>query len=521
VKVLCISLLRFGDLIQHAQLVDQVRAQHTDAEIHLLINDSNKSIVSTLFDANYVVHYFERSRLQKNLNIENGNVISAHFELSSQIQELKSQKFNKIFDFTNTKISTAMKQLISTDSIFEVKNQNWFNYLNNTWVNSLKPSFQLLDVLAKVNNLDFPLVSDPKLRAQDGAFKILFNVFTSDEKKNWPAHKFTELYKLIKDQYPHSEILGVAAPDEKELVQINFANSGLEFVYPKWNELADLFSKNDLIVSGDTSVLHFAAREGLSIVGIFLGSADVNKFAPRQKNSLILTGETECYPCSSRNSCHQKEHYCSAGLATRNVLDGIQHLLNRNQRNSKLGGGSMYQVHQSHKRQLRLVSNKSFFKTVEAAVWQFKLDNKTSEPVPPYATAVRDFMEGSPYIPYTEADFYQVLEHRIGLAETAYQSMILLANETRTSVSNVENPAQKMKSANYDVDYFNHLTLLLADYKENFFWQRSWRNALAETIELLEIEIKFIQEMKKFIFERNDSYVTGTGKLFELSSQEA
>ena len=60
------------------------------------------------------------------------------------------------------------------------------------------------------------------------------------------------------------------------------------FTALKFEEIRRRSESCQLLVAGDTSVLHFAALEGIPVAGLYLGPANVCKTPPRQERGLVI-----------------------------------------------------------------------------------------------------------------------------------------------------------------------------------------------------------------------------------------
>lgn len=147
--------------------------------------------------------------------------------------------------------------------------------------------------------------------------------------KQWPADKFAELIKKIKNGIESPEILLFGSPSEKERIRKITEISG-----EKTFEITDTYSFREAIsiislcrvfISNDSGLLHIASALDIPVIGIF-GPTLPEKTAPPKKNVRIIYKSADCSPCKHR-IC-PIDHRCMELIKTGDVYSVLLELLN-------------------------------------------------------------------------------------------------------------------------------------------------------------------------------------------------
>lgn len=524
-KILCVSLLRFGDLIQHLDLVRLVKQKYAEAEIHLLMNDSCQSIAPLVQEMQPVekILFFPREHLQSLLAAASGSPVAAHLYLKKFSEDLRKANYDLSYNFTHNLLSTHFMQLTRTPTS---PNARWSNYIDTGWASSESPKFQLLDAIARSQNLPFPSITAPCISGSvhdEPSVTLGIQFLTSDERKNWGLENFLRLARLLLEQHSDLRIRGYGSPQEQEEITSAFGalveqyGNRFQLSFPKWAKLGADLAQCDFLLSGDTSVLHLAAQMQIPSLSFYFIPGHAQKFSPR-----IVGARVFC-----ANSAHD--------LSVESVMSALGETLQIEKRNSK--EASLYQVQSSPQGYLRLVRSgdeiehetENLITALEQEVWQFWLDDRLAENVPPFATAAKTFLQMSKCGPSDRIRLQEALNTR----QIQNEKLQILIEELKSSVAKASRifaspaPSESFASefqrwrvalmnATAHVDYLAQLRHLMQNSQLDFRSVKQIFEAANEVEQLLKIESKMIRTAINEITEmseRSRVYVAGTRKL--------
>jgi|GEM_PF-1781280 len=380
-KILCLSLLRLGDIIQHRQLVRSAMAQHPGAEIHLLCH-SQFAQAQDLFSEPVKFHFIPYQDLQKILVERRQNPKAAVQILEGCLEKIKTEGFALVYDLTHTFFSDAIRKALAIPAV--KPNHLWKTYLEEHATVTAGSRFHLMEILARSLGLDLtpsPLSTSAREKI------IVLQTLTSDQKKNWSLGSFQKLVTKIQSELPDYQIQILASPNEKMQLCKEFSED-LIFV-STMKQAQDLLRRAAVLISLDTSLLHLAAQEDCPIVGIFLGGADPRKTGPLMKEALLLHGKSSCAPCAHSSPCGQARHLCEDFISVDSVFSALQH---------QLKGSDMLAservIFQKNAYSLRntKVSPESLDQTFEEMIWRYYLDGAWQEELPRVNSQVRQFL---------------------------------------------------------------------------------------------------------------------------------
>lgn len=351
-KILIVSLLRLGDLIMLAPVITGLRNRYPRAEIHLLTNDSNRSVVPLMPEI-VKMHYFERNALQKSLGTAEAPLFWGYHQLREMVSAINEENYSLCFNFTHTKLSGYMmgqivaeeKHGLTIDSKGSVSyGSPWFRYLNDISTTYKGPQFHFTDIFMFGADLERSPRFAELNETADGRSEaarimkplningrtIAIQTLTSEEKKNWQPEKWQGLLHLLSQNYPHDNFLLLGAPNEVEsLTKIKDAlpASNVQIAICSMAGAYSILKKSNFVLTVDTSIKHLAASTGAKVIELSLGSADYQQTGVAKQNSLIIRSREACSPCSHSSACSREKRFCAINISSDAVFSVMSTLL--------------------------------------------------------------------------------------------------------------------------------------------------------------------------------------------------
>lgn len=394
-KILLLSLLRLGDVLLHRQVVQNLKRQYPQAEIHVLVYSQFLTVRNLLPEVDHW-HGLDRNEIQTILVERKQSPIQAFEKLQGLIDGLNGQKFDLVFNLTHNRFSVRLMDLIQSPDKRgvalnlgqKVADENaWQTYLNENFSERQGSRFHYLEVLQRALGIHVGPIPSAEQRKTP---LILLQLLTSDTKKNWGLQRFAELKKKLEQEFPQARVLGLCSPQEKDQVSSVFAWN--EFLTPTLDEAALLLKEAALLVTGDTSIQHLAAQQACPVVSLFLGSADPVKTAPWQLGAWVVQGQAACAPCVHSKPCHQSRHLCAESLQVETVFSLVTGILR----------GEKAKVFATQAKRTRLQGpafgfepeHQALVQTIEQQVWWLHLNgSQRLEPIEASGMELRELMQ--------------------------------------------------------------------------------------------------------------------------------
>jgi ADP-heptose:LPS heptosyltransferase len=329
-RILALSLLRIGDTLMHLKILEGLRAQYPEAKIEIAINDDFVHTIPFLQRHCSSVHLFPRRKLQNLINSRENHLAEPLWCLSDWIESLQASNIHTLFNFTHTRLSGFLmglipapqkKGLVMNGEQSQLCGNEWLQYYNENFSSASESQFHSIDVLARA----FDIEVTKETFVQRKSKKISLQMFTSDPKKNWSLDHWKVLYAELQNQYPDYKLSVLATPKEKPWLLAHFSESDIHVL--DFEEVAQTLSDSELLISGDTSLVHLAALTQTRALVIALGSSDPIKTSPYLEGSLVISGRSECFPCHHAKPCSQLRHLCGDSVSPRQVLTLVQSIL--------------------------------------------------------------------------------------------------------------------------------------------------------------------------------------------------
>ena len=333
-KILAVSLLRLGDLIQQIPLLKGLRADYPEAEIHILINKQffqSRVLLGNLVDK---FHFFDREELQKGLGEASYNIFWSYTEVEKQIAELKAQSYDQIYNLTHTRLSAYLVGLIKApvrglrydQGRFQGLESRWMRYFNERFSGTGQSIFHYVEALGSALDIArvqpaavFPWAKKEKL--------ILMQCLTSDIKKNWSLAKFQQLKKNLNESLGDYRIKILSADFEREsLLQVFSAE---DLIVCDLSEAQEHLKRACLLITGDTSIKHLAAQVGTPLVELVLGSSDFYKTRAFTPFAWAVRTPAACAPCAHSSKCPKSSHVCAEELTVEAAFTAVWNALSQ------------------------------------------------------------------------------------------------------------------------------------------------------------------------------------------------
>jgi ADP-heptose:LPS heptosyltransferase len=310
-KILIINLLRLGDTIMTVPVINGLHERRSDSQIDLL---TFKPVASLHAMIPHVRRWWtlDREELQDGLGRADMPILSSYSVLQEQLDVINAEKYDLIINLTQTKFSAYIAgYLKSADRLgltYDLKGlphfySPWFRYLDDRADGEVDDVFHHTDIFAHAcglgnSQLDWSMKVTEKGEAEVKSLDlgagevIVLQLFTSDEKKNWPLEKWIEFAKTIKAERPFTRIVALGSPAERSKL-IEFVQAADSDVVPAILSLEGalaLLSRAQVLVTGDTSIKHLANAGRAKVIELCIGWSDSRRTGIYKEDSLILQG---------------------------------------------------------------------------------------------------------------------------------------------------------------------------------------------------------------------------------------
>ncbi len=377
-KILVVSLLRLGDIIQQVPLLRGLRTKYPQASVHLLLNRQFASVEEILGDLVDQYHYFEREALQKGIGEAQFNILWSYRKLDQLVQQLNAQNFDVAYNVTHNKLSAYLlgalniedtRGLYFKEKRFQGLDSPWLKYFNERFSSNNTSVFHYIEILSHAFGL--PLQSQTEVLKKKSK-TVLFQCLTSDPKKNWSLSSFKMLKEEIERNLVDYKVKILAAPFERDLLVSAFATE--DILSCDLNQAMEHLKSAALLVTGDTSIKHLAAQVGTPLVELVLGSSDAAKTGAYSSGAYQIQTKVPCAPCVHSVACPQKSHLCAESLTVEDVFVQVWNALSGQAPNKNISlmlDKKVWELYLNGTNSMEgMTFNASDFQTTEAKAWK-------------------------------------------------------------------------------------------------------------------------------------------------------
>lgn len=345
-KVLVVSLLRLGDLLQMAPILTALKRQMPRYQVDLLTHVHPK-LAQSLLPSIEKWWLMDRDELQSGLGEAEIPLLTSFSVLKEQLDQINEQKYDLIINLTQTQFSAwIMAYLQSTDRLglsFDRRghahfHSPWFRYLNDH-TSPGEDVFHHTDIFANACSLD--LTQDQHFFSETSKGQreweslkiekpfVAIQALTSDIKKNWGLEAWQKTIDSVITRMDRDIVL-LGAPFERAQLEKLKSNLNLNRVHLGVVSLEGALSvlnHADLLITGDTSITHLASGARCKVLELSLGSSDLHRTGIYRSGNLILQPRLKCAPCPHSGACSQPTHACAQQLDPEIVSEIAQYFL--------------------------------------------------------------------------------------------------------------------------------------------------------------------------------------------------
>lgn len=317
-KILAIQFKYLGDAVFITPALESLHRQYPSAEIHVLVA---KEVAPVLSHLPYAKKVWGLSRTRGKAKL---------LETLPFINQLRKERFDLSIDFAGNDRGATFSLLIGAkDRVAALDSNPKFlqriaytrtvvtNQLPKTWVDRHLKMLSILLGTPEPKKPKTKILANSSLHEEAKAalyhHKIVCHIGTSQPKKEWPIKNWFNFYQMTKQAgYSVAFVSGTSQREQDLLKDLRaYAPEIFELRPKNLTHYLAILNEAELVISGDTGPLHFAAALGKKIIGLFAVEDGVKHYAPiYKKNEFVLgkpctcTGELVHFAvCKSPNSC--------------------------------------------------------------------------------------------------------------------------------------------------------------------------------------------------------------------------
>ena len=326
-KILFITLSNIGDCIMTLPALDMLRWRYPYAKITVMSGPRTRQI----FENNPSIYKFILYDKYSKLN-----------DKISQFNELKKENFDLVIDLRNTFFGAFLPASLRTSPFLfipkEVKHmqQRHLYRVENTLPKGL-------DVKNKtqIDNKSLYISEDDRLYVKN----ILKEFGISENEKiiviacgarsfmkRWPKEKFAGLALSLRREFGLKIVLvgdkddALTAKFIKEHTPEEICDLTAKTTVP---QLACLLTKTELLITGDSGVMHLGSYLNIPVVAIF-GPTSEEKYGPWSVVSSVVKKDLLCRPCEKAH-CRLGNLDCLEVIKAFDVLSAVKKILSQYQ----------------------------------------------------------------------------------------------------------------------------------------------------------------------------------------------
>lgn len=336
---------RFGDLIQTAQAISELKIQYPQYRVVLIARSQFARPLDFAFQ-NLVdkTYYLDTKSIFQ--NAETNGLANTVRAIDIFLHDIKSETIDVLVNLSFSKSSAYLTSLINSQhkigAYYNLSNKmciddKWSQMLFSTVMRGSLNPFSLVDLFRNIIGIKPTAKAVTGIPSSDKKKNVVIHPFASQERKAWKTDKWVEvIYKTLKENDCTVTIVGAKNEIAKSQTILenpllkNFSHRLINLTGKTTLEQLALEVKNSkLFVGHDSMVGHLAALSNTTSLTISLGSVRPQETTPYQMNAYNLSPRTKCFPCFASDACGT--YQCHHDISHQAISASIKLLLDKNE----------------------------------------------------------------------------------------------------------------------------------------------------------------------------------------------
>ncbi|HPN87868.1 MAG TPA: lipopolysaccharide heptosyltransferase II [Candidatus Omnitrophota bacterium] len=333
-NILVVKIRSIGDVILVVPSLKVIRQNFPRAKIYCLVGEESKKILQHCPYIDGLIIF----------NTKNRN----WFYLLELSRKLRKYRFDKIFDFQNSRRSHLLSCLTFARESYGYDNKKWGNLLTNPikkYRNDMAAVLHQFQLLEKsgLTGLEKPFLELwPSEKDNEYAKNILESEWLGNfnnivginiaaslkwQTKNWPLESIARLCDMLAGKNIRVVLTGADKDRQQAQYILSLCKSKPANLVAKTDimQLAAVIKRCKCFITPDSAPMHVASAMQVPLVALF-GPTDPNRHVPPAKKIVIIAKELECAPCYNRR-CKIFTHACMKSITPEQVFKEILKLM--------------------------------------------------------------------------------------------------------------------------------------------------------------------------------------------------
>jgi ADP-heptose:LPS heptosyltransferase len=322
-----------GDLVQSLYLLEDLK-RGEGHEVSLLVDRRLEGFARARVPWLDAVHCLDLERTLR--GFRSGLPWQGLWEpLARELAAVRAASFDRFINLNFGTLAACVADAVRGETPVEGFHSGTDGSVGGPWVDLVSRlvrtnrrwnRFHLVDVFRFHAARRAPPAADPDTktgRPLDDRSVLAVQVATRGRKRTWKPERFAEVIRGVHEE-AGCEVLLLGEARERPLADSIARRAGCRRVRnlagkTSLEDLTQVLSGCDRLLSGDTGTLHLACRLGVPSVAVFFGPAYAFETGPYGRGHIVVQPEPACAPCGEDAPC-EKGTACGEQAAPRTVV---------------------------------------------------------------------------------------------------------------------------------------------------------------------------------------------------------
>jgi len=328
-KILVVKLQALGDILMVTPAIRLLKENHPQYTIDHLVFNRYKIVTKNNKCFNRIIGIDEKKC-----------TIGGLYYLLRVYLSIRSEQYYYIINFHPNRTIRLICGLLGAKKVFhtniKIKKKRKYHAVTfqdviiqnfkGTENGLIHPKMDFMINFRNVNQMNFSSLQNYLCIHAGGGN----NIGESTRIKHWPIEKYIQLIAIISREFPIHILLTGNSEDHEIMGTIIKQNDKAINLCGKTNldELAFIFSKSRVNISGDTGAMHLAATTNAPLIALF-GPTDPVQLLPHGPAITLIKTPLNCAPCyfGRFKGCRTGLENCMQAITVDSVFECVKKLL--------------------------------------------------------------------------------------------------------------------------------------------------------------------------------------------------
>ncbi|MBY0529295.1 MAG: glycosyltransferase family 9 protein [Rhabdochlamydiaceae bacterium] len=334
-KILICNLAHMGDVVMSTAFISEIKKQHPNSKIGVLLATWSRAIVSNLplVDHVHVLDHWKLNRSSLSMPKKIWHYIKQRRKVIKEIQLQHYEMSIDLYPYFPNAIPIVWRGKIPMRLGYTSGGFGPLLTHSLEWVETshsmIDDQLNLLKLLGGIVSKGAKPVLSTTSSVSTSKNYLVFHMGAGLDIKEWPENKWKTVLEHFTEMGYDVYFTGKGTAHKAAIQRVmQGVDRAVDFSdVLNWNDFVSVIRYAKLLISVDSVSGHIASAFDVPTVSLFTGMNCLSKWKPVNPNALALIHKVSCAPCYKKRGCERME--CIREIQPEEVINAAIKLLER------------------------------------------------------------------------------------------------------------------------------------------------------------------------------------------------